>query len=199
MKISPEKKKQIILDSFELLKSDYNENRVALWNAVGKMSKIDTETAVTMWKYLIKDNPDVLHASGDFSFSVMYSIEEAIGKNKTYRLVANDDFLKESIYKESGELECCPLYAIGFFIETNELTTANELLELIVANSYAKVSLYHVLDEIIPDDPDEDERMSDEAYNLLSGWIEKVANKKERAKLNLKMLSFMDEDEEDTE
>lgn len=196
MKISPEKKKQMILDSFELLKNDYDENRVALWNAVGKMAKIDTEIAVTMWKYLIKDNPDALHTSDDFSFSVMYSIEKAIGKDKTYRLVASDDFLKESIYKESGELECCPLYAIGFFIETNELTTANELLELIVSNSYAKVSLYHVLDQIIPDDPDEDERISDEAYNLLNGWIEKVSNKKERAKLNLKMLAFLEDEPE---
>lgn len=196
MKISPETKKQMILDSFELLKNDYDENRVALWNAVGKMAKTDTEMAVTMWKYLIKDNPDVLHKSDDFSFSVMYSIEKAIGKAKTYRLVASDNFLKESIYKESGELECCPLYAIGFFIETNELVTANELLELAVSNHYAKVSLYHVLDEIIPDDPDGDEWMSDEAYNLLNGWIEKVSNKKDRAKLNLKMLAFLDDETE---
>ena len=44
---------------------------------------------------------------------------------------------------------------------------------------------------IIPDFSDE--HITDEAFELLMKWIEKVENPEEKAKLNLKMLNFMDE------
>lgn len=76
MKISREKKHQILLDTFDLLKSNYEDNAVELRDVIGKMSKIDLDTSVQMWKYLIKSYPSVLHTTDDFAFSVMYAIEK---------------------------------------------------------------------------------------------------------------------------
>lgn len=194
MKISAEKKKEILLDTFETLKNNYNRNNgIALRDLIGAMSKIDLDLAVEMWKYLIKNNMDILHTTYDFSFSIMFTFEESIGQEKMHRLVAEDSFLKNSIFHESGDLSHSPLWAINRFIKQNDLVLANELLELAITNKYKENSLYDIISDAIP----EGEEISEEAFELLSEWVGKIKNKEERAKLNLKMLSLLDEDDEE--
>ena len=194
MKISIEKKKQLLLDSFELLKDDYEENQSSLHDIVGKMAKIDTDISVSMWKYLIEKNPKVLHNEGDFGYWFMDAIERAVGEEGIVKIVTADDFLKKSIYGGCGDLDSNPLYVIQWLILKDELSTASELMELVFSNKHKSNSLYHILDNIIPD---EDEQITEEAFELLNSWIKKVRGKAERAKLNLKMLDFMDEDDDE--
>lgn len=193
MKISAEKKKEQLLDSFDLLKTDYGENSSSLSDIVEKMAKIDLDTAVSMWKYLIKENPDVLHTDDDFGFWFMYALEKKIGIEKVAEIVSNDNFLKESIYKNCGDISSTPLDVVSLYVSQGKLGLANELMDLIFSNKNKVNSLYEILDNIIPD---KDEKITEDTFDLLNRWIEKVPRKTERAKLNLKMLDFMDEDDE---
>lgn len=194
MRISPEKKKQMLLDSFDLLKEDYDENISALHDIVEKMAKIDVDVAVSMWKCLIKENPEALHSEDDLGWWFMYAIEEAVGEEKCAQIVADDEFLKTSIYGSCGDVRSCPLSAIGVFISKDKLDIASELMNLVLSNKNKCNSLYDIMDGVIPG---EDEQITEEAFNLLSEWIKLVPGKAERAKLNLKMLNFMDEDEDE--
>ena len=194
MKISAEKKKQMLEDSFDLLKDNYKDNKVALHDIIEKMAKIDVNTAVSMWKYLIKEYPGVLHTEDDFGWWMMYAIEKSVGEGKTARIVSEDDFLKKSVYGECGDLQSSPLSVIGLLISQNKLSIASELMNLIFLNKNKCNSLYDILDGVIPDS---DEQITEEAFELLSEWIKMVPGKTERAKLNLRMLDFMDEDDED--
>ena len=54
MKISNEKKKEVLLKNFEIINKNFGENGRAMREVVLKMFPIDTETALEMWKYLIK-------------------------------------------------------------------------------------------------------------------------------------------------
>lgn len=191
MKISAEKKKQMLMDSFELLKDEYKENRFSLIDLIGKIAKIDTPTAIEMWKYLIKNNPDALHDSSDFGFSTWYDIEKSVGQETVDRIVMEDEFLKRSIYGECGDLGCSPLYAVSRLILRGELSTADEILQLIRGNRHREQSMYEVLDEVIP----EDEQITEEAFDFLNDWIGKIRSKSERAKLNLKMLNFVEDED----
>ena len=60
-------------------------------------------------------------------------------------------------------------------------------------NGFVRWRRKPILDNIIPD---KDEKITEDTFDLLNRWIEKVPRKTERAKLNLKMLDFMDEDDE---
>lgn len=60
-------------------------------------------------------------------------------------------------------------------------------------NGFVRWHRKAILDNIIPD---KDEKITEDTFDLLNRWIEKVPRKTERAKLNLKMLDFMDEDDE---
>lgn len=194
MKISAEKKKRMLEDSFDLLKDDYKENRVALHDIIEKMAKVDVNIAVSMWKCLIKEYPGVLHTEDDFGFWMMYAIEKGVGEGKTAKIVSEDEFLKKSVYGECGDLKLSPLGVVRLLVSQNKLNVASELMDLIFSNKNKCNSLYDILDGVIPDS---DEQITEEAFELLSDWIKMVPGKIERAKLNLKMLDFMDEDDED--
>ena len=58
---------------------------------------------------------------------------------------------------------------------------------MVAQKSYIK----EILDDIIPADP-EDLQVSEEAYELLERWCDKVTDAEERAKLSIKMMEFMD-------
>ena len=196
MKMSKEKRREKLISSFELLKQDYHENDLALQDLVGQMAKIDLDTAPEMWKDLIEENKGVLYSSYDFGFSFMYSLEKAIGEEKLYRIVADDEFLRTAIYKYSGDLRLSPLQAIGFFVKSNDLQTANTLLELAFSNRRKETSRFEILDEAIPD-PDYCSDMPEETFEFLNEWIKKVPDKKERTKLEIKMMHFLEDDPDD--
>jgi len=190
-RIAASQKEQFLLDTYDLLKVNYSANRWSLWDLIGQIAKINRDAAVLLWKELIAANPDVLHRSEDFGFSIMYRMEEAIGREWAFRLVAEDDELRSAIYSELGDMKLSPIYAIQFFVLENAVYLADELLELTFKNKYRCNSFYEILDCIIPDYPGE--HITDEAFELLMKWIEKVEDPEEKAKLNLKMLNFMDE------
>ena len=47
------------------------------------------------------------------------------------------------------------------------------------------------MNEIIPDDP-EDMTVTEEAYELLEMWCDKVETQEERAKLRIKMMEYIE-------
>ena len=196
MKISAEKKKQLLLDSFDLLKENYTENRVALHDIIEKMAKIDIGMSIDMWKCLIKENPEVLHTTNDFASWLMFPIGEIIGDGNLAKIISEDDFLKTSIYGNCGDIRYDPLWILGLLISQNKLDIANELMDLILSNKNRCNSLYDIVDGALPSS---NSQITEEAFELLRSWIEMIPGKTERAKLNLRMLDFMDEDEDDDE
>ena len=194
MNISSEKKKEMLLDAFETLKKNYNGNSGVLCDLIGKMSKIDLDIAIEMWKHLITNNLKGSRSTTYFSIIdlVMYYIRQSIGEIKTYSIVVSDNMLKNAIFHESAYIGQCPALVIGHLIAKNDLSLANELLELIHTNKYRKTSLYEIMNEVIP----QNKAITEEAFGLLSEWISKVNKSEERTKLNIKMLSFMNDDED---
>ena len=192
MKASAEKKKEILLDSFETLKKDFMTNGYTLADIIIKMSKIDIDTAIEMWVFLLKKYPNVVKSDDSYTLTghIIYDISKKIGEETIGEIVLSNSFLKKNIFSLSSDDYC--LEIIKSKILNNDLNLANELLELFNLNTYKKVSWYSIIDTIIP----EGEEISEEAFELLTDWINKIKDKGERAKLNVKMLGFAVDDEE---
>lgn len=69
-----------------------------------------------------------------------------IGEEQTYELVANDSFLKNAIFHESGDVDLSPLDAIQYFAmhKHNKSNLVNELLDLLYSNKYRKQKKFMV-------------------------------------------------------
>ena len=51
MKMSKDMQKEILLESFEVLKTDYQENHREISETIGKMAAFDINTAMDMWEH----------------------------------------------------------------------------------------------------------------------------------------------------
>ena len=67
------------------------------------------------------------------------------------------------------------------------MQSADELLQLVYDNKNRKTSWYGVMKHSMPY-----RQISDDAYEFLEMWCDKVDDQQERAMLSLKMMDYMD-------
>lgn len=194
MAISNEKKKETLLKNFDIIKDNYDKNSVSLATVIVKMLKIDSDTAVDMWSYLVTKHASKVKSEDSWSLTgrIMYEGGKAIGEEHMGELVLNSPVLKKALFSQA----CDDIYLfvgkiIRRKINAGELQDADELLSLVYKNKYKNNSWYVIMDDIVPDDPD-DLEVSEEAYELLEMWCDKITDQEERAKLSIKMMEFMD-------
>jgi len=148
---------------------------------------------VRMWEYILTQNHQILKSSEAYSLTegIIYVAKEKIGEAEIANSVLANNKIKDSVFKFSGDVSYNSIDIIRNKIENNELSLANELLEMVYANKYKEWNLYQVLDCVIP----HKDEITQEAFDLLIMWIDKVSNKQEKAKLNVRMLEFMEDDD----
>ncbi|MDY4654843.1 MAG: hypothetical protein SO386_01210 [Eubacteriales bacterium] len=198
MKISSEKKRETLMKNFEIIKDNYEDNGNSLSSVVSKMFKIDLDMGIDMWTYLLTKHEAKVKDDDSYCItgSIIYHLKETVGKERMCEIVLGNPVLKKCIFSYTGDsIE----YAVGDIIqrkiETDELQVADELLNMVYKNKYRNSSWYEVMDDIL-DGADEME-ISEEAYDLLESWCDRVKSKEERAKLSIKMLEFIHDDEDD--
>lgn len=191
--MSKEKKKEILLKNFEIIKNNYEKNSNAIADVVGKMFLIDIDMAVEMWIHLIKKYENEVKSYNSYSITcgIVYNGDNAIGESKMDEIILGYPELKRAFF--SLMYEDTALYdgrIIRNKIFANELIVANELLELLYNNPYREDSWYNIMDNSMPW-ADRCE-ITTEAYELLEMWCDKVEDEEERAKLSIKMLEYFD-------
>ena len=206
MKMSNDKKKEIYLENFEIIKDNYDENASSLRDVVVMMFPLDKDVAVEMWKYLLKKYKNQLKTdSEDLVSCIIGGGYKLIGRDAMNQIICDDSLIKQSVFSDSCYVrtEPCLCFSLGatggyasyveagdiikYKIETNDLAVANELLDLVYHNPNKKNSWYEVLDRLMPA-----KGITEEAYDLLEMWCEKVETESERAKLRIKMMAYIE-------
>ena len=195
MALSNEKKKETLIRNFDILKDNYEKNKSTLASVVVKMLKIDIDTVVDMWTYLLTKHDSKLKSDDSWFLTgnIVYEGYKAIGKPKMAEIVLGNQTIKKALFSQAGGdgVYLFVGWMIASKINSNELQLADELLSMVYNNKNKENSWYEILDDIIPADP-EDLQVSEEAYELLERWCDKVTDAEERAKLSIKMMEFMD-------
>lgn len=186
--ISKENKKETLLKNFDNIKDNYEKNKKTLASVVVKMLKIDKDAAVDMWSYLVEKHISKVQSeySWHLTGSIMYDGGNAIGKEQMDKIVLNNPVLKDALFSQACDDVC--FFVSGVIrrkINANDLKTANELFSLVYNNKYKNNSWYKIMDAIISV---EDLEVTEDAYELLETWCDKVTDGEERAKLSIKMM-----------
>lgn len=191
MKLSTEKKKEILLKNFEIINKNFGENGRSMREIIIKMIPIDIDTALDMWKYLIKEYENEIKNGDSWCLTggIYYESAKIIGKGKMDSIVLNIPEFKRAIFSIAKSVDLSATIIIRNKLEANEASTANELLQLLYNNPYKEKNWYHIMDDIMPST---DNELSNETYELLEMWCDKVVNEEERAKLSIKMLDYIE-------
>lgn len=190
MKMSNDKKKELLLKNFDVIKEDCEGNGKSLGSAVKKMFKLDRQTAVDMWEYLLSTREDYIRSNGSYyvTADIVYSMSDELGESQIGDIIINSRILKNALFAQSYNV-WAQVNLVTYYIITDKLQIADELLALLYSNSYKEDSWYEVMDRVIPES---DADITSEAYELFEIWCDKVKNDKERAKLSIKTMEFVD-------
>lgn len=190
MKMSNERKKEVLLKNFEIINKNFSENGRSLREIVVKMFSIDIDTGIEMWKYLIKEytNEIIYGDSWCLTGGIYFETSRIIGEGKMDSIVLNTPEFKQTIFSIASSVNLSANIIIRNIIDQNDTSLTNELLELLYNNQHREKNWYEIMDDIIPSH----ENMSDEMYELLEMWCDKVENEEERAKLSIKMLDYIE-------
>lgn len=191
MKMSKEKKKEILLKNFEIINKNFGENGRAMREIIIKMVSIDMDTALDMWKYLIKEYENEIKNGDSWCLTggIYYDSAKIIGSGKMDSIILSTPELKRAIFSIAQSVDLSATIIIRNKLETNDVSFANELLQLLYNNPYKEKSWYYIMDDIMPT---ENNDLSNETYELLEMWCDKVENEEERAKLSIKMLDYVE-------
>ena len=181
-----------MLESFEVIKDNYEDNEISISELIGKMFKIDAEIATDMWGYILKKHESFLKYDSFFlTESVLYNAEKRIGIAGLNDIIKNNYNITKACFGKSEDVSFSAFGLIYRLIIDYDLDKANELLSLIENNKNKSSSIYEALDYIITLFLEEEKEMTGDSFSLLNSWIDKIKSKEQLAKINIKMLEFM--------
>ena len=193
MAFTVEKKKEILLKNFDIIKDDCKDNAESLGSAIQKMFKIDKQTAIDMWEYLVSTHEEFVRSEYSFYITagLVKDLYQDYGKVQVAPAIIKSNVLKNALFSQSYEVYG-QVDIVTHYISIKQLKIVDELLSLLYENSYKEYSWYEVMDRMMCEITYDDIEVAEEACELLETWCEKVTNKKERAKLSIKMMEFVD-------
>ena len=191
MKMSKDKKKEILLKNFEIIKEDYENNQVSIAKVVSEMFGIDETMAIDMWEYLLNTHGEYVKSDDSYFLtgSIAYNGSEKIGDVKMDKIVIENPIIKTAMFARTCDgIHDAVGEIIGRRISANDLQTADELLQMVYENPYKNSDWYSIMDRVL----DGVDVLTENGYELLEMWCEKADTKTERAKLSVRMMEYID-------
>ena len=188
-------KKEILLDSFNILKDNIYKNSEELKDIILKILVLDSDLAIEMWSYLLKEFKEIgqygnetYHLTRGIIFDMDYS--GLVSREKIAGLVYENDIIVNKIYKEAA---CPDDIVVGYYIDTNDFYKANHLLEKVYSNRNHDTwgrdedAFGYYLNEMLKY---QCKNITKESVNFMLEWAEKASNEN-KAKLKIKLLDYM--------
>lgn len=193
MALSNEKKKEILMQSFNVLKKNIYKNAYDLQKLIEKMADLDINMALEMWKFILEKYDryeQYYNETPALTSRIIGCFSERLGMDKVSKIILEDKVIRNNLYHVSAN---CDEEVLAYLIDGNQLDKANELLELINSN----VNFLRAEDE---------DRLGEYLHNLLYlycknitkdkmdfifSWVEKVPSEEGRAKLHVLLLEYM--------
>lgn len=194
MKLSSEKKKDILIESFNVLKENYTKNDTHIQDIVGSMFSYDIETALEMWKYLLNANQHLVREyrqAYGLTGKIVHAAAETIGFEKVGEIIVQNELLLRSVFRESADAIFGTTEIIKIYLYSNKLETANILLDHIYNNKYFRGYTFGEYLEILINNLERSSQLTEEVINLLITWAEKIIDTDEKAKINVSLLRFL--------
>ena len=191
MKMSKDKKKEILLKNFEIIKEDYENNQVSIAKVVSEMFGIDETMAIDMWVYLLNTHGEYVKSDDSYFLtgSIAYNGSEKIVDVKMDKILIENPIIKTAMFAHTCDgIHDAVGEIIGRRISANDLQTADELLQMVYENPYKNSDWYSIMDRVL----DGVDVLTENGYELLEMWCEKADINTERAKLSVRMLEYID-------
>jgi hypothetical protein len=202
MKLTSDKKVEMLLDSFNVLKDNIKENAPQLGDILDICLIHNKDLATEIWENLINSNVN-LFAKGkdsyklttDILFKVFCTTGDHVSEDDFCDIIYSSTVIRNAIFKSAVYLTCFDR-VVSHFIRTSELNKANELLMCVSTNMNKESSFESHLADVMLQLSNSNcyNPISSDAIELLTHWIDTIKDKTNKAKFRhrkLKLLSML--------
>ncbi|MYL56637.1 hypothetical protein GLW20_03860 [Virgibacillus halodenitrificans] len=205
---SNSEKEAILIESFDVLKDNIEEHGNKITDIIGKVSAINLDLAVEMWKYVLQNANSLIKEDGyRYTGGVIYNIEEKLGNEKVVNILKENDEIVEVCFGLSNDIY---YFIVSEAIKFGEIELADCMLELIKKNKYKDTSFSSSLEEVCEsfviefedihsfdedwDDRDEHDKkveIAGQASAMLLKWVKTITDKEQKARLNVTLIDYV--------
>ena len=206
MIMNDSQKKDILYQSFEALKDEWAKGyseRGSIVELIASMAGLDLAIALEMWRYILQENQshviDNIATNNSVSMSITTDILSEIKKKcmtaELAKMLYSDDFIIKQLFNLSGCVNKEQSSIISVFINKEDFDKADRLIQLIYSNpnrvvKYNSNSFGEIIQFLINDLPKD---VEDSAKHFINDWIQRIEDPKEKAKANIRFMSYVEE------
>lgn len=201
-------KEMILVESFEVLKENIENNKSKLMEIVVKIGEKNLDLAVEMWNYLL-NNPESNLKTDGFYFTnyLIHNFEKKVGEERVYAILKDNQNILEACYGISDSIHD---YGIFKMIKLGEIEMADRSLELLNLNRYKENSFASYLESICEafveefgdinefdegwDDREEHDQkvaLASDGSSVLLKWVKTITEKEQKARLNVTLIDYV--------
>ena len=199
-------KEEILIESFNILKDDIEENKGSLAEIIKKMIKINLNLAVDMWRFIIVNSHPLLQRNGyGLTGGIIYEFEKEIGISKLIEIFKKENDILEGCFLMSEDVYH---YIIFKFLKEGSVDLCNRIFELILENRYKDNSFGYYIEEVSSSYVDYLERIgitgwdsdiendiqtedAQKAMDLILKWINAINDREQKARLNVILIEYI--------
>lgn len=213
-------KEQILLNSFEVLKDDVEENHEQIASILTQLEEHQPDTVIILWKYLLESHWKDVIEDREVYDSIGYQLtNEIIGQlanSESFKnfepYFFNEPKILQAVFQYAPVIDWTTVGIIGLQIKKKKFDIANKLMEYMFSNqkndfndlnNNHNFSYYDVFKTIIQDFLLKEVQYpgqsfywgcdcnDEEIYDFLSYWSNEVTDKKVKAKIDVVLSELL--------
>ncbi|MBU6089460.1 hypothetical protein [Mammaliicoccus sciuri] len=201
-------KEEILLNSFNILKENLNSNIKKISEIINKVSKINFDLSIEMWKYILIEGESYLKLNGYFyTGSILYNMSINFDDSKVISVIEEHEEIFVSCYNKSSDIYH---YLVSDMFESGKINLADRTIELIYQNKVKENPFVFYLIEICEyfdnsfkdlsnfdptwmDNNEHESRVNiaSEGSQVLLKWIDKIKDKEQKSSLMVSMVDYV--------
>src|SRR5699024_6753725 len=136
----------ILVESFDILKEDIEEHCIKVCEIIARVSTLNLDLAIEMWKYIIRNNNSLINEDGYwYTSGIINNIEKEIGEKKVLDIFKENDEIVEACFGYSSDIF---QYIISSAIKLGEVALADQMLTLTKSNQYKEKDFFFYLEDV---------------------------------------------------
>ncbi|ULT55864.1 hypothetical protein L1999_22665 [Neobacillus drentensis] len=203
---SSKNKEELLLQSFEILKNNLEDNSGKIREIIAKIAKSNITLAIDMWKYVLINGEAIIKRDGySFTSGMLYSLEQKIGGEELIIILNENEDILEYVFGKSDSIYSSYIWDA---LRYGYIELAEKMYTLVKKNRYKENSLTEFIEEIcdsfasefdyiqdVDDDDDdsyeEEENRANEVANVLLKWVGNLRDKEAKARITVTLIDYV--------
>ncbi|PFR16727.1 hypothetical protein [Bacillus cereus] len=203
---SSKNKEELLLQSFDILKKNLENNSGKIQDIIVKIAKSNISLAIDMWRYVLTNGEAIIKRDGfHFTSGMLYSLERKIGSEEVIIILNENEDILEYVFGKSDSIY--PSY-IWDALRYGYIELAEKMYNLVKKNRYKEESLAQIVEEIcdsfasefdyiqdVDDDDDdsyeEEENQANEVASVLLKWVGNLKDKEAKARITVALIDYV--------